>query len=89
MSRLGHEQLHVGIRDVAGEVLAAPGVVEPDDACADETCAADRDHVVGVLSRSTPTWGGLSVPQPGPEHRREPDARFVVLGVGEDRGRRT
>ncbi len=84
MPRLGDEQLHVGVGDVAGQVLAPPRVVEPDDARSDETRPADRDHVVGrvVEEHADVRWPVGA--QPRTEHRREPDARLVELAVGDD-----
>ena len=61
MPGLGHDHLHVGVRDVAGEVLASPSVVEADDARSDEAGTADRDRRSRACCREAPpTCGGRS-----------------------------
>ena len=77
--------LDVGVRDVAGQVLAASGVVQPDDARTDQARAADRDHVVGRVVEKHPDVRRPVRAQPRTQHRGEPDARLVELAVGDDK----
>ena len=76
MAGLGDQHLDVGVGDVAGQVLPSPGVVEADDARSDESCAADRHHVVGGVVEQHPDVRRPVGSQPRTQHRREPDARL-------------
>ncbi len=46
MARLGDQELHIGVGDVARQVLVAPGVVQPDHHCPDKPRAAQREDIV-------------------------------------------
>ena len=66
---LGDDQLDVGVGDVASQVLAAPGVVEPDDAGPDQAGSTDRHDIVGRVVQQHRHVGRPVGAQPRPEHR--------------------
>ena len=68
---LGDQELHVGVRDVASEVLVAPGVVQPDQRRSHEPRTTQREHVVrGVVEEHGDVGRAIGV-EPGAVQRGE------------------
>ena len=69
---LGDQELHVGVRDVASQVFAAPSVVQPHQRRPHQSRAAQREHVVrGVVEEHGDMGRAIGV-EPGAVQRGEP-----------------
>ena len=80
VSRFGDHELHVGMVDVAGEVLAVSGVVQPHDGGPDQPRATQREDVVGrVVEEDTDMRGAVGM-EAGAEQCGK------ALGFGEELG---
>ena len=67
MAGLGDHELDVGMRDVAGQVFALPGVIESGHGHPDQPGATEREHVVGrVVQQDADVWRPTGV-EPGAE----------------------
>ncbi len=82
VARFGDHEGAVGVLDVPQEVLAAPGVVQPDDRRAQQRRATQCEEIVRRVveqHRDVPRSGCR---QPFGEQGREPARLLVVLAVG-------
>jgi len=82
VARLGDDHPHVGVKDVARQVLAPAGVVEADHGRAREARPAEGEEVVG---RVVEQHGDMERPPLDPAGEEElcPAARLgQVVGVG-------
>ena len=78
MPRLGDDQAAVGVARVAHEVLAAPGVVEPDDRAADERRATEQEEVLGRVVEQHADVAG-PVGRQARQHQLRDTARLLVV----------
>ncbi len=81
VSRFGDHELHVGMVDVPGQVLAVSGVVQPDDGGRRQPRATQREHVVGrVVEEHTDMTGTVRI-EAGAEQRGKALCFGQELGV--------
>jgi hypothetical protein len=79
---LGDHQLHVGVGDVPGQMLVAPGVVESDQGRPYEAGTTQCEHVVRSVVEQDGDMGRTVGIEPGPEQRGEPLRPLEQLTVG-------
>ena len=80
----GDHELHVGMHDVASEMLPMPGVVQPGDGSTGQTGAAQREDIVGrVVEQDTDMRRAVRI-EAGPEERGKALRLGQELGVGPD-----
>ena len=88
VSRFGDHELHVGMVDVAGEVLPVSGVVQPHDGGPDQPRATQREDVVGrVVEEDTDMRGAVGT-EAGAKQCGKALCFGEELGSGSTRGRR-
>ena len=81
---LGEHQPAMRVLGVAQQVLAATGVVQPDDRAADERGAAEREEVVGGVVEQHRDVRRCARGQPLEEQVGKPHRLVVVLAMRPD-----
>ena len=69
VTRLGDDELDVGVRDVPAEMLAPTGVVQPCDGGADQARTAERKDVVRCVVQQEADMGRTARVEPGAVQR--------------------
>ena len=71
VARLSDQELYIGVRDVAGQVLVAPCVVQPDQRRSHKPRTAQREHIVrGVVQEHGDMGRSIGI-EPGAVQRGE------------------
>jgi hypothetical protein len=81
---LGDQELHVGVRDVALQVLVAPCVVQAHQHRSDKAGTTEREHIIRGVVQEYPDVGRSTRIEPGTIERSEPLGFDQKLSVGPD-----
>ena len=89
VARLGDHEPAMRVHDVAQQVLAATGVVEPDDGGADQGGASEREEIVGRVVEEHRDVAGAGPGRSSSNSRGEPARLVEVLARASIADRRT